>query len=89
MAEKALKAVALSREAVGFRTRSVTKLAKQLGINDRILRSGKILDLYYIPPRYPDALPQGIGNDFFTSEQAQQAIELAEQVLEYCKTEVE
>lgn len=38
------------------------------------------LDQYYIPTRYPDALPGGIPSDVFTPEQAAEAIDRANEV---------
>ena len=87
--EKALKAIALHRGASGFRTHSVIELAKDLGVNGDILKAGRILDQYYIPPRYPDALPQGTGADFFSMEQAAAAVSLAKQILKCAHDELE
>ena len=40
-------------------------------------RSWSILDGYYIPTRYPNALPDGIPADTYTQEAANSAVELA------------
>jgi HEPN domain-containing protein len=42
-----------------------------------------LADGYYIPTRYPDALPDGVPSEVFTTRQATDAIALAAQVLAF------
>ncbi len=46
------------------------------------------LDVYYIPTRYPDALPDGVPSEVFTARQATEAIALAAQVLAFAGEQV-
>ncbi len=41
------------------------------------------LDKYYIPTRYPDGLPGGIPADAYTAADAQMALSMAQQVLDF------
>ena len=43
------------------------------------------LDKYYIPTRYPNGLPGGVPYEAFDEEDAQKAIGLASQVIEYVR----
>jgi HEPN domain-containing protein len=85
VAEKSLKAVAFLRGYEAVRGHSVAEIAKELGINDEILNAGRRLDQYYVTTRYPDALPSGAPFEFFTAEQAKEALGFAEGVLAYAK----
>ncbi len=38
----------------------------------------KRLDLYYISARYPDAFPSGAPFEYFTRDQAEEAVQYAE-----------
>lgn len=46
------------------------------------------LDKYYIPTRYPDALPGGIPSKAFDEEDAARAISLADKIIGFIKTRV-
>ena len=46
-------------------------------------RQWSILDGYYIPTRYPSGLPDGIPSDVFSSEAAQNALDLADEAVNW------
>jgi HEPN domain-containing protein len=86
-AEKALKAVlyALGADlAVGHSVRTLCGEVTS-HIPAAVGRCGDwgSLDVYYIPTRYPDALPDGVPSEVFTTRQATDAIALAAQVLAF------
>jgi HEPN domain-containing protein len=87
-AEKALKAVALARGFDRVKSHSILDIARALGINGEIEKAAKRLDLYYMTARYPDALPAGAPFDYFTSEQAEEAVALAGLVLKRARAEM-
>lgn len=61
---------------------SIALIAKALKINGEIERAGRTLDMYYISSRYPDALPDQVSpTDYFSEEQAKEAIENAQLIL--------
>lgn len=64
------------------------EIAKSLGINGDIENIGKRLDLYYISARYPDAFSSGAPYEYFTREQAEEAIRFAERLLVEAKKQI-
>jgi len=80
-AEKALKALAYKRGYDLIRSHSLLEIARSLGLPEDIIIPCKKLDLYYISSRYPDAFPSGAPFEYFTSEQAQEAVGFAELIL--------
>ena len=86
VAEKALKALAFKRGdryAIGHSLHElVTRLEStypQLSSHNRLAR---VLDQYYVPTRYPDALAGGIPFETYDEEQAQEAVEGAAAVVQ-------
>ena len=45
------------------------------------------MDAFYLPSRYPDALPGGLSNESPTAAQAREALRPARKTLETCKKE--
>jgi len=43
------------------------------------------LDKHYIPTRYPNGFDSGAPGDYYTKADAQQAIENAKQIVEFCE----
>ena len=88
-AEKAIKALFqhLHGEAWGHGTKA---LLENLPYEDRLshVEDAKFLDKLYIPTRYPNGLPQGIPHDYFTKGEAEQAVEAASRIYEWCKSKI-
>ncbi len=90
-AEKAVKALhlQLGQEAWGH---SVAKLLEQLP--DEVVAPSsvgeiaRVLDTYYIPPRYPNGFAQGAPYEYYTLRQSQEAIEYARQIVEFARHEM-
>jgi len=55
---------------------------------NELSRSCKILDGYYTPTRYPDALPGMTPSGVFRKNEAKEAVELAEEIVEFVKERV-
>jgi HEPN domain-containing protein len=85
--EKAIKAIGFYHE-YHIRGHSVAAIAKQIGINGEIEEAGKILDLYYISARYPDALPAGAPFEMFSKTQADQALLFASKIIQRAEAEL-
>jgi HEPN domain-containing protein len=79
--EKSLKALAYKRGFDLIKSHSVLEISRALELPEDIKNLGKLLDLYYIPTRYPDAFPSGAPFEYFTHEQASNAIDSAEHIL--------
>jgi len=90
-AEKALKALflRLGMEAWGH-TVSVLlgNLPPSTGADEALLNRARMLDKHYIPTRYPNGFDSGAPTDFYTSEEAQQAIRNAEDIIEFCRRQI-
>ena len=88
-AEKALKGLFqhLHGEAWGHGTKA---LLDKLPYEDSaiLLEDAKFLDKLYIPTRYPNGLPEGIPHDYFTRSEAQQAVEAASRIYDWCKGKI-
>jgi len=86
-AEKAVKALyqKAGGEAWGH---SVTALLESLPeawkVDDILLDAAKELDKHYIPPRYPNAHPQGAPYEYYTRGEAQRAIANADRIIRFC-----
>lgn len=84
-AEYAVKGLArgLGLPATGH---AVTRLLKDisaagLSIPQEHLRDARTLDRHYVPPRYPDAYPEGSPVEFYDQETAEEALAAAERII--------
>lgn len=84
-AEKALKGFlylngerAIITHSVSVLLRTCLKFNKEF---NKIMES-RWLDKYYIPMRYPNALPDEIPHEFYTKEEAEKCVSYAEKVIE-------
>lgn len=86
-AEKAVKSLYMKKNAIAW-GHSVFVLLENLPedvIPDKaLMEKGKILDKHYIPTRYPNAHPSGPAYRFYTKEDADQAIKICEEVMNFC-----
>ena len=87
VAEKAAKAIAYSlgdRTVLGHSVAMlVDRYAKRAPGLEELRDAGALLDLYYIPTRYPNGLPGGYPFQSFTEAQATKAIEEAERFVAF------
>lgn len=86
-AEKAVKA--LYQKAGGAAWgHSVTSLLEALPepwqVDDELLDAARELDKHYIPPRYPNAHPEGAPYEYYTKGEAERAIANADRVIRFC-----
>ena len=86
--EKAVKAVFLYLHGEGW-GHSVYGLLGALGdkvhVPERLLEAAKTLDKHYIPTRYPNGFDSGAPGDYYTKTNAQEAIENAKEIVEFCE----
>ena len=81
--QKVLKAFLTGQGQRSIPVHSVAQLAERCARIDpgftKHITSGRILDQYYIPTRYPDALaPPAVPFESYTEEQAERAVAAAE-----------
>ena len=87
-AEKAVKALCQERkvEAWGHMiTRLLHTLSDEVVAEPQVLSAAKALDRHYIPARYPNGFETGTPADYYTTEDAEDAITDAQQIIEFCK----
>jgi len=90
-AEKAVKAVfqKAGMDAWGHTlTALIGRLPQIKSAADNIVNCSKILDKHYIPTRYPNGFDSGAPTDFYTEEEAQKAIQCAEEIIEFCRNQI-
>lgn len=88
-AEKALKSYLLRKGAEDVWGHSIKELCDDaMEFDEQFTQISKIaasLDKYYIPTRYPDALPGGIPSEAFDEDDARKAISLAQKIIDFIK----
>ncbi len=93
VAEKALKAFLYAQGLEVVLGHSVERLCAAASAYEPAFRtharSWSLLDAYYIPTRYPNGLPDGIPADVYTEKAAQDAVALAEEVVEAIRERLE
>lgn len=62
-------------------------LEKEMEVPSEIKSAGRVLDLYYIPSRYPTAHPSGAPVDKFDEKMAEEAVAYAERIRRFAKGE--
>ncbi len=83
--EKSLKAIAYQKGYDLIKSHSIMEISRSLNLPEEIINIGKKLDLYYMSSRYPDAFPSGAPFEYFTNEQASDAVSAAEKILFHAK----
>lgn len=88
-AEKAVKALHLSlgQEAWGH---VVARLLRELPLEVRpeLIEKGRVLDQYYLPPRYPNMHAEGPSYEHFGPLQSEQGIAYADEILEFVRSQM-
>jgi HEPN domain-containing protein len=64
-------------------------LLKQAGpVKPEILTKARLLDRYYVPPRYPNGFAEGAPMDYYDQPTAKEAVDCAQDILEFVKTKI-
>ena len=90
-AEKAVKALHLhlGQEAWGH---VVARLLQELPEPPRptgeLIDKGRVLDTFYIPPRYPNSHPEGAPFEHYGPLQSEEAIRYAHEILEFVRSQM-
>jgi HEPN domain-containing protein len=61
-------------------------IGQDMDVPAEVLDRARLLDLYYIPPRYPNGFASGKPADYFTEAQAREALDAADQVIRFCES---
>lgn len=87
-AEKAVKALfqVLHLDAWGHTVSLLlANLPEQVAVPKGMIDKAKVLDKHYIPARYPNGFDMGAPTDFYTLGEAEVAVEIAGEIIEFCK----
>lgn len=88
-AEKAVKALHLHlrQEAWGH---VVARLLRELtvAVPHDVIESGRVLDTFYIPPRYPNSHPEGAPFEHYGHLQSEEAIRHARTILDFVRAQM-
>jgi len=63
------------------------RLKEKMKIPTEILRMARLLDRHYIPPRYPNAHPEGSPFEYYDAETANEALEASKKIIDFVKSE--
>jgi HEPN domain-containing protein len=90
-AEKAVKAFFLYLGGEGWGhaiTRLLKDLEQKIKMPPQLLQAARRLDKHYIPTRYPNGFDSGSPYDYYTREEANQAVQDAEGIYEFCQQSI-
>ena len=90
-AEKAVKALHLhlGQEAWGHVVaRLLQELPDTIRVPGELVEKGRVLDSFYIPPRYPNSHPEGAPFEHYGPLQSEEAIRYAHEILELSRSQM-
>ena len=90
-AEKAVKALHLfhGQEAWGHVIAKLfEELPEDVHIDQAFIEKGRVLDNFYIPPRYPNGHPSGAPFEHYGPLQSGEAVEYANEIIEYVRSQM-
>lgn len=88
-AEKAIKALfhKLNLDAPGHTASLLlANLPQEVSAPQALIDKAKIIDKHYIPARYPTGFERGAPTDFYTAGEAEAAIKIAGEIIDFCKS---
>lgn len=88
-AEKAVKALfqKLHLDAWGHTVSILlANLPAEIAVPGKLIEQAKVIDKHYIPARYPNGFEIGAPTDFYTAGEADTAIKIAGEIIEFCKS---
>ena len=90
-AEKAVKALLLffGQEAWGHVVAKLLgELPKHVAVPGELIEKGRILDNFYIPPRYPNSHPEGAPFEHYGPLHSEEAIRYAREIIEFVNSQM-
>ena len=88
-AEKSIKAILnhLQSDALGHNLNTLIQEVEQhLQVNQAVINACIRLNRFYIPTRYPDAFASGVPAEQYFDQDANQAVQDADEVLRFART---
>jgi len=90
-AEKAVTALyqKIEAEAWGHSiTAMLQALPSEMRPHQELMNAARLLDRHYIGPRYPNSVPAGFPGQFYTGEEAHEALAGAEVIVQFCEDHI-
>ena len=90
-AEKAVKALhlRLGQKAWGHVVaRLLEELPQTSSVPGHLIEKGRVLDSFYIPPRYPNSHPEGAPFEHYGPLQSEEAIRYAHEILDFVHSQM-
>jgi HEPN domain-containing protein len=90
-AKKAVKALHLhlGQEAWGHVVaRLLQELPDTIRVPAELVEKGRVLNSFYIPPRYPNSYPEGAPFEHYGPLQSEEAIRYAHEILEFSRSQM-
>jgi HEPN domain-containing protein len=89
--EKVVKALHLhlGQEAWGHViARLLRELPKEVKVPAELIEKARVLDAYYIPPRYPNSHPEGSPFEHYGPLQSEEAIRYAREIITFVRAQM-
>lgn len=90
-AEKAVKALHLNRDQEAWGhvvARLLSELPADVRPDDELIDKARVLDAYYVGPRYPNGHPEGPPFEHYGKLQSTEAIRYAREILEFVRAQM-
>lgn len=90
-AEKAVKALHLhlNQEAWGYViAKLLQELPESINIPEGMIDKARVLDTFYIPPRYPNSHPEGAPFEHYGPLQSEEAVKYAGEIIEFVRAKM-
>ncbi len=90
-AEKAVKALhfRLGQEAWGHvLAKLLVELPETVPVPEWLIEKGRVLDNFYIPPRYPNSHPEGAPFEHYGPLQSEEAIRYAGEIIDFVRSQM-
>jgi HEPN domain-containing protein len=66
-------------------TRLLRDASHKLEVTEDLITAAQRLDKHYIPTRYPNGFDLGAPRDYYTADEARQAITDAQRIYDFCQ----
>lgn len=90
-AEKAVKALHLylGQEAWGHTVaKLLAELPEEVAVPEDLVEKGRVLDTFYIPPRYPNSHAEGAPFEHYGPLHSDQAVRYAREILDFVRAQM-
>jgi len=68
--------------------RLLRELPEPTLVPEGLIEKGRVLDSFYIPPRYPNGHPEGAPFEHYGSLQSEEAIRYAREIIEFVRSQM-